>query len=269
MARIFAVVKKVVAGVAGAVNFRAPVTPGVHAGTVVGVLAGTEVAAAVALPATVGTLLPEATKPAGRLAVSVVGDVLPDVKPAPAVGSVLTLAPSQRPAGNLVQMTWGLDHESGGNTHVDSGPQAFTNPANATGSTDGVFATRAGQALAVTDFSLTLSYANFLAKTALTITLVRLHFYVRMTGSLVNPTTNLRYDLGAGMVLLETIVGNFTNIAPSPRIYDITAAVGGDWSKLDALTTQVDGHFALGEAAALLSVDAVYVEVVAAVTDAL
>lgn len=176
--------------------------------------------------------------------------------------------PAQTPAFDITQFVLALAGRYGAATATSSG-NAWTNPSNGAGIHDAALATHVGVLLDGHLAILTMAYADFTAKSSLVISSVKLHFYVRQTGTVLNNgDLQLKYNLGAGNVALATYTGNVDFLA-TPDTYDITAAVGGDWTKLDALTAIVHHTTDANEVLINAAVDAVELEVAASVTQAL
>jgi len=167
---------------------------------------------------------------------------------------------------SLVQIQWNLTSRKGSNTVTTAGSN-WVNPTNAQSANNAVLATFNGDTLVTHDGTLQLAYTDYTSKTTLVISLVRLHFYVSTSGTtLNNGDLRLQYNIGASDVLLEQITGN---VAMGARVFDITAAIAGDWSKLDALVAKVRGRTGLTALLINYACDAVEVEVIASVTDSL
>lgn len=170
------------------------------------------------------------------------------------------------PAFEMVRIQYDLTRRVGGNASADvSG--TWTNRANAQGTHDGSTATSAGAALG-SSRKMRLDYANHTNKSALTISLVRLHVYAAVTGDTTGllSTATFSYNVGAGETNLEAaIAGNFDNLG-TPRTYDITSAVGGNWANLDAIQTFANHVYQAASLGIQCAVDAIELEVVASLT---
>lgn len=179
------------------------------------------------------------------------------------------------PGFEIQQVTYALQHRSGSNAVANVGAFAWTNPANAQGlNTVTSTATMAGDVAAARNGVLQALYANFTGKSDLAISLVRLHFYVSSSGTVAN-NGNLRLywradgaTTFAGATLLEAITGDVSSLS-TPRTFVVTSTIGGDWAKLDNLVCFVQGITDVGENLINYAVNAIEVEVAAAVTDAL
>lgn len=118
-----------------------------------------------------------------------------------------------------------------------------------------------------------LDYADHTNKTPLTISSVKLFIYAKKTldAAAALGSCTFTYNIGAGEV---TIVDRANpqadfDYSVTPFSLDITAAIGGDWAKLDALQTFVTHAYAALSATVTVSVDAIELEVVASATQAL
>jgi hypothetical protein len=172
----------------------------------------------------------------------------------------------ETPACEIVQVVYDLNRRVGSNAVTNTGAQTWTNPTNAQGIHDGSNATHAGNLTAAHTAILSCEYVNHTNKTALTITQVNLHFYVSQSGTVLNNgDLRLRYNIGVGDVTLETITGDVSSLT-TPRTFDITTAIGGDWSKLDALRTLVEHRTDIAENLINAACDAVELEIVASAT---
>jgi hypothetical protein len=178
--------------------------------------------------------------------------------------------PQPRSAAKLTRIQYDLTHISGASAAANAGADNWTNINNATGTENTTNATCAG-ALAARTFIAELTYADFPNKAPLTISSVILRFYVEQAGTVLNNgDMRLLYNLGAGFVTSETITGDVSNLtAGNSRNFDITAAIGGDWTKLNALQTRVEVRTDAAETLINAALDAVEVRVVAALTQAL
>lgn len=179
------------------------------------------------------------------------------------------------PAFEIQQVKWDLEHLSGASVVDNVGTFAWSSPANAQGlATSTAGATMAGSATAARDGVLRFVYDNHTAKSDHTITLVRLHFYVTTSGTVANNGDLRLYYRTDGVTTftgatnLEVIAGNVTNFS-SPRTFDVTGAIAGDWTKLDNLVCFVQGRTDIAEAGISYAVNAVEVEIEASVTDPL
>lgn len=183
------------------------------------------------------------------------------------VGSAISLlmAPSFAPitqSASITELRYDAVALRGADSAVNDGPDAWTNPTNATGLRNAVEASRAGQALVATDGNLRLGYADFTGGIEnFTITLVQLRFDTRQTGTVLNNGgLHHEYRLAAGAwTSLQIFVADIDN---NPITYDITAAVGGDWAKLNALEVRVRAVLAVGTLLVSCLCDAVEVRVV-------
>lgn len=255
------------------VQFRVQPKAGVRTGARLVSKASAAVGAAVVR--TVAVLLVMPQRPALRFAASAAGTI---ARPATRTGVRAALRgsgsnsrPSAAPAGRVTQITYSLTHRKGATGVTEEavgGRTDFTNDANAIGSRNGTMATMAGSALGSRGGRLALSYQAFTNKTPLTITSVKLIYYFRITGAIAaEADVQLWYSLdgGATKPVAATFTQNTDGIN-NPWVQDITAAVGGDWSKLDQLRAYVHAAAGLGDTW-VCDVDAVEVEIVASRTD--
>lgn len=193
-----------------------------------------------------------------------------DAKPAIATTAVITdFKITDVPALEMVQVKYDLIRHVGANAAANLGPQNWTNPNNATGLKDGSNATSAGNLTAAQDFNLELNYANSVNKGDLVISAVRLDVYARVTGDAtgLQSTVTISYDVGAGYVVLETILGNFDNLGTA-RSYDLTGILD-TWAKYDAFKVKVRHQTAIAATLVAGAVDAAEIDVTASKTDAL
>lgn len=178
----------------------------------------------------------------------------------------------EAPAFDIVQITYNLTRRIGGNAVTETavaGRTDWASDANAISGTGGVHdgssATFAANALGARGGQLELSYTDAVGKGDLTITSAKLYFYGNVAGTLLNNAdVQLKYDVGAGFVTLETITGN-ADFSVTPKIHDITAALT-DWTKYNALRTACYASSALGEGWTA-ACDAVEIEILATRTD--
>ena len=172
---------------------------------------------------------------------------------------------TQRTGAEIVRIQTDLTHRRGGSTVVTS--TAWTNPANAIDGTNAranaTVATATGS-LGGGTATLVLSYPAQADRTALTITAVTLRFYVGTSAAILLTTANLSYSLDNGgtfTALGATLTASLA--AATPQVFDVTAAVGGDWTKIAALRSRIVSVFAAASAAENVTCDAIEVEVVA------
>lgn len=182
--------------------------------------------------------------------------------------SLTDVAASYEPVtcqGSFSQLVYDATIVRSANAAVNDGPDNWTTPNNATGAPDNADATRAGQALASTDGNLRLNYADFTGGIeTFTISLVQLRYDVIQSGTVLNNGgLHLEYRLAVGAWTSLAIYTGDVNFDASPDVYDITAAVGGDWTKLNTLEVRVRAVLGVGTALVTCSCDAVEVRVVA------
>lgn len=219
-----------------------------------------------ALAVSVRTALRVPVKPALLVTQRASGTPRVDTKPALMLRprARLAFAPTKE-AIDLVQIKYDLTQTKGANAQTGTGA-AWTNPANATGKKNSSNATIAGSALAV-DGTLTLDYADSVAKTALTISSVTLKFYVSHTTTLAAASLILSWNKGGADTTLQTITVT-TDALAAGLSFDITASITG-WADIDALQTKVRFNAGAAAATSNAALDAVELVVVASVTDAI
>lgn len=221
-------------------------------------------------------------KPATLITTSASGSAaLIDVKPAQAVSLVTSGSndkPQSLPAGKITRVQYNLTRLVGGNAVAltTTNTQGWASEANAISGTnglnDGSSAVFTGNALATRNGTITLNYPDSATKLDLVISSVILRFYMSTAGTVLNNAdVQLKYNIGAGLVALETITGDVASLT-TPRSFDITSAViaGGVqatiWGRIDALLAQVTCDAALAETWTC-NLDAIVVEIIAARTD--
>jgi hypothetical protein len=165
----------------------------------------------------------------------------------------------------ITELRYDTAYLAGATTAANDGPDAWTSPNNAVGAR-GVAgeASRVGQAVAATDANLRLNYADFGGGLeTFTITAVSLRYDTRQTGTLLN-NGGLHHEYRLVAAGAWTSLAVFTaDVDNNPTSYDITADVGGDWSKLSALEVRVRAVLAVGTAAVTCFCDSVEVSVTA------
>lgn len=174
---------------------------------------------------------------------------------------------STAPAAKIVQIKYDLTGTYGATSAAASHPSGSTdwsNPSNATGNPNASNATVASSLTAAVDAILTLSYAALPNKTALTITQVQVKFTASLTKSaLGTPSLALRYSLnGTSYTTLQTITASNAG----PFTFDITAAVGGNWTNLQTLKAQLEFTSATGDTGSSATCDAVEFIITASTT---
>lgn len=258
-------VGQVAAALSGAANFLLRVTGGVVL-TTVGTFRMSQ--AVSGFIADAGRQILRAREAAGIVLTHLVSGT---VRPLQVAGIALTSRLDAGGAGTrnvpgmkIRRIQFDLTHRRGANAQAGTG-DAWTNPGNAIDGTDGkhngTVATRAGQVLSATDGTLTLDYPNFANKSTMTITSVKLHFYVQQAGTVLN---NGGLILRDGATVLETITGDVNSLT-TPRTFDVTAA-HTTWASLDSLQSVVRANLGIGTNLVTCSVDAVELEVVATET---
>lgn len=164
----------------------------------------------------------------------------------------------------IVHVKYDLTHNRGGTSAASTG--TWTTPNNSTGQTNATTARNANTVTVAASGDLTLSYAAQPNRTDLTIVSVHLDFYGSYDPGLTAPCTariNYGLDGGSGTTLLST-TADFGN-----QSFDITSAVGGDWSKIAALKTKFTLTGSASATPSVFLVDACHVRVVATRTDSL
>lgn len=210
-------------------------------------------------------------------AVSLQGATGNPAKPAPtpafAVDITRQTLAAQSVAKNLscaiTQVVYNLTRRVGANASANV-TGTWATLTSAEGRQDNADATSTGAAMAASR-KLRLDYVNHVSKTELTISSVKLFVYVQSagnTGGLLGSVT-FTYNIGAGEVTpsgwnARTDTFDFTT---TPDTIDITAPIGGDWAKIDALQTFVLHTYADLSALFTVSVDAIELEVIASRTE--
>lgn len=168
------------------------------------------------------------------------------------------------PAFDVVHSFVNLTANRAANAVVEEAVGARTdwaNDANATGPVNGSVATITGNSLGSRGGRLVLSYPANVAKDALTITKVELKFHINQAGtSLGNGSLRIGYEINGGArVELAAFTGNIDALV-TPQTFDITAAVGGVWSRIPTIKTYVEFNAAALNTSSA-SVDAVLVHI--------
>ena len=271
--RIFpTVVRRAAAAVvSGTANFLASQKPALVLTTVnTGTPAKPVAVPGVALDASRATLLTRQT-PAVAMSTATSGTAKATVVPAPSLGTVLNVDGSSArkvPAAKVTRIQFDVTHRRGGSTVVTS--TGWTSPANTidgdAGRANSTFAQVAGTATG-NGGTLVLSYPAQANRANLTITQVTLSFYVGTSVNfalLNNGSLAYSLDNGTTFTVLSALASGLP--AATPRVFDITAAVGGDWAKIATLRTRVIVSFAAASALDLIALDAIEVTVTAAHT---
>ena len=204
------------------------------------------------------------------------------VKPAPTPAlSIVSLLNNrqtpQNPAAEIVRAQYDLVHRTvsgppATNAATNLGPQNWTNPANAQGAHNAVNATAVGNLTAAQDFNLKLDYDNFTNKSGMTITAVKLYYYLNQTGtSLNNGALEWFYSLDGGTNYTSVPGAKQTadvNFMTTPSTKDFAGALP-TWAQLDLLTVKIRFNPAAAANLVNAAVDAVELEVMATLTEAL
>jgi hypothetical protein len=158
----------------------------------------------------------------------------------------------QTPAFDMQQITYNLNRNVGGNAVVIStaNTQGWTNPNNAisgtNGQRDGLNATFAANALATRNGTVILDYSNLVNKSELIISSVKLRFYYKVAGTVLNNAdVQLKWNKGNSDIALATITGD-KDASIIPDEFDITASISS-WADLDTLKTKVVCDAAMAE----------------------
>lgn len=181
--------------------------------------------------------------------------------------------PEARPGPEIEQLTFDLTHRRGAAsiTEVLVGDSGWINESNAAGEPNGGFATLPNPTGVANRFgTLVGAHDDFVGKSSLTITAVRLRVYIRVAGTVANNAEVApEYDLGnaTAITILETITGNVDSIA-SPRVYDLTAHRAWSWTDLNNFRSRCR---ALKQPAEnwTVELDSMQLEVIATRTDVL
>lgn len=198
---------------------------------------------------------------------NVTGTSTTEQKPAFSLSTLLGFRVEKAPAAKITQITYSLVRRVGGNAQAAVG-NAWTNPANAINGTDGLHngssATCAGSVGGNT-FGIELDYLDHVNKSELTITDAKLHFYCSVTGDNTGLRSSmaLSYNIGAGLVALETVNGNF-NALTTPRTHTIPLTT---WAQFNALKARVVETCAAVSNGVTASLDAIEIEITAVKTD--
>ena len=271
--RIFpTIVRRAAAAVvSGTANFLASQKPALVVSTVNSGTAAKPVAVpGVGLEAGRATLLTRQT-PAVALTTVNSGTAKATVVPAPVLRSVYNLAGSSTPevpAAKVTRIQFDVTHRRGGSTVVTS--TGWTSPEQSidgtVGRANGVSASVSGSTFGNSG-TLILSYPAQANRANLTITQVTLSFYAGTSANftlLCSGTPAYSLDNGATFTALTAFASAIP--AATPQVVDITAAVGGDWTKIAALRTRVVATFGAVSSLDVIVIDAIEVTVTAAHT---
>lgn len=215
------------------------------------------------------TLVSPTAKPVVNPALAVTtrlvsGDSKVTVNPAPGVSIVGRNAQTPtNPAPALTQISFNLTHNKGGVTATATG--TWTTATNAQGDKNTTLATAAGEATAQTK-TLKLDYTDLANKGSMILTAVRLIFYSRLAGALLDDTT-VRFerslDGGTNWATLATVTADYDELvsgrsftlSPLPTLAEVQALQARMTVVLPAVGTTKS-----------LAIDAIHLEVVAAET---
>lgn len=270
--RIFPIFKRPASGSQGGgegdVDARFNVKSGLRFGTALENLLGYAVAGVRAAVAPVYAVA--AQRPALRIGAPTASGAVANAvqRPALRMSSRQGGAPlvSDRPAFDILQTVITLDGAYGANSSGVVGASVWQNVANAQSRHDGSYATAQGP-VGGSNSTLTLSYADFVGKTGLAISVVQVRLYWRQSGTVLgNGNFKAEYSLNNGTTwtTLATRTGDFD---VAPETFDITTAVGGDWSKLNGLQVRFTLVTPVGGTTIAVGVDAAEVAVTASRTE--
>lgn len=171
----------------------------------------------------------------------------------------------------IARIKYDLTHRSGSNSVTQTavgGRSDWANITNAQGKHDGSVAQIVSNTLAARGGRLDCGYADFVNKTPLTITSVKLNFYVSQSGTLLNNgSMRLQYWNGSSIVTLETITGDVSSLT-TPRTFDLTSVIN-TWALLNSLIAYVEVSYGAALTQITGQCDAVELEVIATATDTL
>lgn len=167
-------------------------------------------------------------------------------------------------AAAVSRIHYDIDWLAGGTTATNEGADNWQNPDNATDLRDGAEASRSGSVGGQTGI-LRLDYADPTGGglSTFTIDLVELRFDTRQTGTALNNGGlhhEYRLDPADSYTVLQSFTGDIDN---NPATYDITANVGGSWTKLNNLQTRVRAQLGTGTSLVSCFCDAVEVHILA------
>lgn len=261
MARIFpTIIRRVVAAATGAGQVLSTVVPGIGLSNQISARAP-DLGAGVGLSKGPTSL----NVPVGTaVALSSINSGTASVTHVPGVGLSNQVAPAPTlsvPAVEIVQVKYDLTKVAGGATQAAVG-SVWTNPANALGLSDTVNATSVGSALATTR-GIELNYADSVGKAELTILSASLRVFFAVTDALALCTRTLSYNIGAGLVTLET--GTGTKAGPSTT-YTIPITT---WAQFDAFAFRMVTAYGAAAALSNATLDAAELTITATRTDAL
>ena len=255
-----------VSGGGGSVNFATSATQGQ---AVTGVLKALT-AVTPGLTANALGLAGKAT-PAHTTGASVVTSATGTSKPSttPGIGVGVVLVPSRTAAtsgAELVRLKYDLTRTNGSNAATSTGAQPFPNPVNSQGLRDTVTSNAVGSATAAQSFTMRLAYPAPSGKDDLTITAVRLDFYLNHSSTLANTRRTLRATWTGG-TYTSGAVGVALDALTVPITVNLFALGVTTWAQVASLVSFVD---LVTDAAAInvgLNLDAVVLVVTATRTD--
>jgi len=176
---------------------------------------------------------------------------------------------SSIPAANIVRIKYDVVGRKGANsvTQVNGpcGGQHFTNITYAIGLHDGQYTVCDGNLLAARCGRLNLGFAPSLGKTALTIVQVNLHFYYQVI-RFISSSASGGYTLGGDTQLF--VDNASVNYGVTPRTFDITAAIAGNWANIDSIGAYFIADIGVAAIDDNVSLDAIELEVISTLTEA-
>lgn len=164
-----------------------------------------------------------------------------------------------QPAFKVVQITYnylGLYGATMATSTPTTGSTNWATPANAQGNKNAVSTTLTASLTAAAAADLALAYAAVTGKSAFVIEKVELVFNAALTlGLLQAGGMTYSYKVGAGaFVQIFTTAANFSDV---DKAYDITSAIGGDYTKLGTLAIKINGSLGAAAASGKCAVDSV------------
>jgi hypothetical protein len=149
----------------------------------------------------------------------------------------------------------------------------WANEANSVGANNGSFATNANSVTASASGILTMNFAAQVNKTDLVISSVTFYKYWKYTAGLVGAGSwTIEYSTNGGVnwtVMFSGGAGSSFDESVNPGLFDLTAVIGQDWSKLSNFKVRVTFSAGTSATPSTISVDAMKLVVVASKTDIL
>lgn len=149
----------------------------------------------------------------------------------------------------------------------------WTNVTNVQGAVNGTVATINGNALAVRNGRLILTYPATTGKTTMTITKVELWLYyqtVGAVGNIDNLFVRAWYTPPGGTdpgTLLFQSSGPAKNALTTPDVIDITTFIAGSWTNIDDIKLFIDAQIPILSGGITLTVDAMLLKIYATRTE--